>query len=69
MNRHLFMLRVIVKDGERAILMRNGRFDRVFEPSRHTLFDPLRKLTVELHAVVRAEFPADRFAVIKAGAA
>jgi regulator of protease activity HflC (stomatin/prohibitin superfamily) len=65
MNRH-FVLRVTVKDGERAILTRDGRFEQVLEPGRHRLFDPLRKLEVELHKVVRAEFPADRYAVLKA---
>jgi regulator of protease activity HflC (stomatin/prohibitin superfamily) len=65
-NRTLFSLRVTVKDGERAILTRNGRFERVLEPGRHTLFDPLREIGVELHQVVRAEFPADRYAVLKA---
>ena len=43
MNRHFLMLRVTVKDGERAFLMRNGRFERVLEPGRHRLFDPLRE--------------------------
>ena len=66
MTRHLFVLRVTVKDGERAFLMRNGRLERVLEPGRHTLFDPRRELAVELHNVVRAEFPAERFAVLKA---
>src|SRR5712691_10703243 len=66
MNRHLFVLRVTVKDGERAILTRNGRFERVLEPGRHTLFDPAREVGIELHQVVRAEFPADRYAVLKA---
>src|SRR5712691_12586078 len=66
MNRHLFVLRVTVKDGERAILTRNGRFERVLEPGRHTLFDPTREVGIELHQVVRAEFPADRYAVLKA---
>jgi len=65
MNRHLFMLRAVVKDGERALLMRDGRFERVLEPGRHTLFDPSRKLAVELFNVVRAEFPAERYAVLK----
>ena len=65
MNRHLFVLRVTVKDGERAFLMRNGRFERVLEPGRHAFFDPRREHGVELHNVVRAEFPADRFAVLK----
>jgi len=65
MDRHLLTMRVTVKDGERAILTRNGRFERVLEPGRHTLFDPTRELGVELHQVVRAEFPADRYAVLK----
>ena len=66
MSRTLFTLRVTVKDGERAILTRNGRFERALEPGRHTLFDVKRELAVELHQVVRAEFPAERFAVLKA---
>jgi regulator of protease activity HflC (stomatin/prohibitin superfamily) len=66
MNRHLVMLRVTVKDGERAFLTRNGRFERVLDPGRHRILDPLRELAVEVHKVVRAEFPAERFAVLKA---
>ena len=65
MNRHLFTLRVTVQDGERAILTRNGRFERVLEPGRHTLFDPLREIAVEIYNVVRAEFSAERYAVLK----
>src|SRR5262245_63889016 len=66
MNRHLFVLRVTVKDGERAFLMRNGRFERLLEPGRHAFFDPSHELAVETHTVVRAEFSAERFAVLKA---
>ncbi|MGE3712068.1 MAG: hypothetical protein AB7G35_20680 [Hyphomicrobiaceae bacterium] len=66
MSRTLFTLRVIVKDGERAILTRNGRFERALAPGRHTLFDVRRELAVELHQVVRAEFPGERYAVLKA---
>jgi regulator of protease activity HflC (stomatin/prohibitin superfamily) len=65
MNRHLFVLRVTVRDGERAILTRNGRFERVLEPGRHTVFDPLRETAVDVHNVVRAEFSAERYAVLK----
>jgi regulator of protease activity HflC (stomatin/prohibitin superfamily) len=64
MDRHLFTLRVTVQDGERAILTRNGRFERVLEPGRHTLFDPLREIAVEIYNVVRAEFSAERYAVL-----
>src|ERR1700731_3776834 len=60
------MLRVIVKDGERALLTRSGRLERVLEPGRHRLFDPARAIAAEVFAIVRAEFPADRYAVLKA---
>jgi len=60
------ILRVTVKDGERALLLRNGRYERVLDPGRHRLFDPIRELAVETFSVVRAEFPAERYAVIKA---
>jgi len=66
MSRHLLTLRVTVKDGERALLTRNGRFERVLEPGRHRLLDPKRELAAELFQVVRADFPADRYAVLKA---
>jgi regulator of protease activity HflC (stomatin/prohibitin superfamily) len=64
--RHLFVLRVTVKDGERAFLTRNGRLERVLEPGRHTLFDPRRELEAELHRAVGAEFPTGRYFVLKA---
>jgi hypothetical protein len=59
-------LRLTVKDGERAFLLRNGRFGRVLGPGRHRLFDPLGGFVAELHRVVRTEYPAERFAVLKA---
>jgi regulator of protease activity HflC (stomatin/prohibitin superfamily) len=66
MNRHLFTLSVTVRDGERALVTRDGRFEQVLEPGRHKLFDPARRIAVEQFNVVRAEFPADRYAVLKA---
>ncbi len=66
MNRHWLMLRVTVKDGERAFLTRNGRFERVLEPGRHRLLDPKRELAAEVFQVVRADFPNERYAVLKA---
>ena len=65
MNRHLFVLRATVKDGERAFLMRNGRLEQVLAPGHYTLFDIKHELSVEMHNVVRAEFPAERYAVLK----
>jgi regulator of protease activity HflC (stomatin/prohibitin superfamily) len=63
---HLLTTDVTVKDGERALLSRDGRLERVLEPGRHRLYDPLRALKAEVLNVVRAEFPADRYAVLKA---
>jgi regulator of protease activity HflC (stomatin/prohibitin superfamily) len=66
MARHFLMLHVTVKDGERALLTRNGRLERVLEPGRHRLFDPRSTLAAEVFQVVRSEFPAERYAVIHA---
>jgi regulator of protease activity HflC (stomatin/prohibitin superfamily) len=66
MSRSVLTLHVTVKDGERALLTRNGRFERVLEPGGHRLFDPARELVAEVFAIVRAEFPSDRYAVLKA---
>jgi regulator of protease activity HflC (stomatin/prohibitin superfamily) len=66
MTRHLLMLHVTVKDGERGLLTRNGRLERVLEPGRHRLFDPLSVLAVEVLPAVRSEFSAERYAVLNA---
>jgi regulator of protease activity HflC (stomatin/prohibitin superfamily) len=66
MTRIPLTLTVTVKDGERALLTRNGRYDRVLGPGRHLLFDPRAALKAEICQVVRAEFPAERYAVMKA---
>ena len=62
---HFLTALVTVKDGERALLTRNGRLERVLEPGRHRLFDPRNELTAEVFKVVRAEFPAERYLVLK----
>ncbi len=64
MNRLMFTFRATVKDGERAFLVRDGRFERVLEPGRHVLFDPRGSLKAEVYNVVRQEFPADRYEVL-----
>jgi regulator of protease activity HflC (stomatin/prohibitin superfamily) len=66
MSAHVLIKTLTVKDGERALLLRDGRYERVLEPGRHRLFDLRGALTLETFAVVRAEFPAERYAVLKA---
>ena len=66
MTWHFLMTHVTVKDGERALLTRNGMLERVLEPGRHRLLDPRHELAAELFNVVRVEFPAERYAVLNA---
>ena len=66
MSRLFLTLDVTVKDGERAIVKRDGRFERVLEPGRHRLFDPLRKLKADVYQVVREEFRLAEYNVLKA---
>jgi regulator of protease activity HflC (stomatin/prohibitin superfamily) len=66
MTWHFWVTKATVKDGERAFLTRNGKLERVLEPGRHRLFDPRKELNVEVFDVVRTEFPAPRYAVLRA---
>ena len=40
--------RFIVKKNQRAALLRNGDFQRILDPGRHYLFDPLNELSLAL---------------------
>ena len=51
---------VIVKDDERAMLTRDGRFERLLGPGRFSAFDFGGHLKAEVIKVVRAELPAER---------
>ena len=51
--------KVVVQDDQRGFLRRDGRFERLLPPGRHREYDPGRRLTAELHTVVRSELKAD----------
>ena len=51
---------VIVKDDERAFLSKNGQFEKLLPPGRHSIFDPAKRLAAEVVKVQRAEVPVDR---------
>jgi regulator of protease activity HflC (stomatin/prohibitin superfamily) len=63
---HLLTTTVTVKDGERALLTRNGQLERVLAPGRHRLVDWRNELAATVYNVVGTEFPTDRYAVLKA---
>ena len=56
----LFKFKVIVKDDERAFLVRDGRFERLLGPGRFVALDYGRRLTAEVVKVARAEIAADK---------
>ena len=56
----LFRFRVIVKDDERALLMRDGRFERVLGPGRFLALDFGRRLSAEVVKIARAEIAAEK---------
>jgi SPFH domain / Band 7 family len=56
----LFKFKVIVKDDERAFLVRDGRFERLLGPGRFIALDYGRRLTAEVVKVARAEISADK---------
>jgi len=66
MTWHLVTKNVTVEDGERALVWRDGQLVRVLAPGRHTLFDPLHRLKTQVYDVVRTEYSAERYAVLKA---
>ncbi len=57
-------LTVVVKDDERALLSRDGKFVRVLCAGRHRLLDPFARLSADTFKVVRGEIGWDRYATI-----
>jgi regulator of protease activity HflC (stomatin/prohibitin superfamily) len=56
----LFKFKVVVKDDERAFLVRDGRFERLLGPGRFVSLDYGRRLMAEVVKVARAEIAADK---------
>jgi regulator of protease activity HflC (stomatin/prohibitin superfamily) len=56
----LFKFKVVVKDDERAFLLRDGRFERLLGPGRFVALDYGRRLTAEVVKVARAEIAAEK---------
>lgn len=48
--------RVVIGDGERGLVYRNRQFERVLGPGVHTFFDPLKRITVCVHAIAKPEY-------------
>jgi regulator of protease activity HflC (stomatin/prohibitin superfamily) len=55
-----FRFKVVVKDDERALLTRSGRFVKLLGPGKYSRFDFYRELAADVMKAVRAEIPAER---------
>lgn len=60
MRKFGFWFGAVVRDEERGLLYRDGRFDRLLQPGRFVAFDPMRRLAVETVKVMRAEITPER---------
>lgn len=60
MRKFGFWFEAVVRDGERAFLYRDGRFQRLLQPGRILVFDPFRRYAAETLNVMRAEIAPER---------
>lgn len=51
--------RVVIGDGERGLVYRNRRFERLLAPGVYTFFDPLDRSVVTLHNLAKPEYVGD----------
>ena len=48
--------RIVIGDGERGLVHRNRRFERVLEPGVHRMFDPLGRIEVRTYDIAAPEY-------------
>jgi regulator of protease activity HflC (stomatin/prohibitin superfamily) len=51
--------RVVIGDGERGLVYRNRRFERLLAPGVYTFFDPLDRSVVAVHNLTKPEYAGD----------
>lgn len=57
---------IVIGDGERGLLYRNRRFERVLAAGVHRYFDPRNDLTLDVHSVTRPEYSGNDAEVLMA---
>lgn len=57
---------IVVGDGERGLLYRNRRFERVLAPGVYRVFDPRNRVAVTVHHLVRPEYSGNDAEVLMA---
>ncbi|KQZ80176.1 stomatin/prohibitin-family membrane protease subunit [Rhodanobacter sp. Root561] len=61
-----WLKQIVIGDGERGLLYRNRRFERVLSPGVHRLFDPRKRIAVTVHNLTRPEYAGSDAEVLMA---
>ena len=61
-----WLKQIVIGDGERGLLYRNRRFERVLSPGVYRLFDPRNRMTVTTHNLTRPEYSGSDAEVLMA---
>jgi regulator of protease activity HflC (stomatin/prohibitin superfamily) len=61
-----WLKQIVIGDGERGLLYRNRRFERVLSPGVHRLFDPRKRIAVTAHNLTRPEYAGSDAEVLMA---
>ncbi|CAM0998117.1 Band 7 domain-containing protein [Rhodanobacter sp. Root179] len=61
-----WLKQIVIGDGERGLLYRNRRFERVLSPGVHRLFDPRKRIAVTVHSLTRPEYAGSDAEVLMA---
>lgn len=56
MFRMFLSKRVVIGDGERGLVYRNRRFERVLDSGIHRFYDPLGRMEITLHNIAKPEY-------------
>ena len=48
--------RIVIGDGERAVLYRDRQFERVLAPGVHRISDPLKRIEVRTYNIAAPEY-------------
>ena len=57
---------IVVGDGERGLLYRNRRFERVLAPGVYRVFDPFNRVIVTMHNLTRPEYAGNDAEILMA---
>ena len=55
-NKLIWSRRIVIGDGERGLMYRNRRFERVLAAGVYRIFDPLKRVDIVVHNIAKPEY-------------